>query len=358
MTWQTALQIGARTALGMLFLLPWTAFAQTVPAKPGATAKAATKAWTPPRGQDGHPLFEGVWTNKTITPLERPKALGDKAFFTASEAEKFEKERVRNRDDRDKIRGTVADVINAYNDFWWDSGTKVLPNLRTSIIVDPADGRMPALTQARQERLEADARLVKERCERPGCAIANSGQMAPADKPEDLDLMTRCISFGTVVPMLPSAYNNNYQIVQAPGSIAITTEMVHQVRRIPTDNSAHLPGTVKTWYGDPRGHWEGDTLVVDSTNFNGQFQGLMRLADQNLHLIEKFTRTGPNTLLYQFTVDDPTAFTKQFSGEIPLTRLDEMVYEYACHEGNRGLANILTSARADVRKAAAAPVKK
>jgi hypothetical protein len=199
--------------------------------------------------------------------------------------------------------------------------------------------------------MEEEALAVKVRCQSPGCEIANSGQLSPADKATDLDLMTRCISFGTVVPMLPSAYNNDYQIVQSPGMVAIDTEMVHDVRRIPLDGSPHLPSSVREWTGDPRGHWEGDTLVVDSTNFIAG-EGRMRAADQNLHLTERFKRVSPDVLLYQFTVDDPTAFTKPWSGEIPMTKTDGLLYEYACHEGNIGMRDIIIAAKASEKKAA------
>jgi hypothetical protein len=330
--------------LGIAILAIIPAFAQT------------ESSWTVPRARDGHPDFEGIWTNKTITPLERPKELGTKAFFTSEEVKAYTQSTL-ERNDKDKRGGGVRDVLNAYNAFWWDSGTKVLKNMRTSIIVDPPDGRIPALTPHRQAQLQERAEAIKVRCQRPGCAIANSGQVSPADKAEDLDLMTRCISFGTVVPMLPSAYNNDYQIVQAPGVVAIDTEMVHEVRRIPTDGSSHLPSNVREWIGDPRGHWEGDTLVVDSTNFSA-VEGRARGADENLHLIERFTRVGPDTLLYQFTIDDPTAFTKPWSGEIPMTKTDGPLYEYACHEGNIGMRDIIAAAQADEKKAAAQAGKK
>jgi hypothetical protein len=294
--------------------------------------------------------LEGIWTNKTITPLERPKALGNKAFFTEAEAKAYTKSTLENSD-KDRRGGGVRDVLNAYNAFWWDSGTKVLMNMRTSIITDPPDGRIPPLTPQRQAQMEEEALAVKVRCQSPGCEIANSGQLSPADKATDLDLMTRCISFGTVVPMLPSAYNNDYQIVQSPGMVAIDTEMVHDVRRIPLDGSPHLPSSVREWTGDPRGHWEGDTLVVDSTNFIAG-EGRMRAADQNLHLTERFKRVSPDVLLYQFTVDDPTAFTKPWSGEIPMTKTDGLLYEYACHEGNIGMRDIIIAAKASEKKAA------
>ncbi len=312
--------------------------------------------WTVPRIADGHPDLQGIWTNKTITPLERPKELGTKAFFTPEEVKAYTKSTLQ-QNDKDQRGGGVRDVLNAYNAFWWDSGTKVLKNMRTSIVVDPPDGRIPPLTPHRQAQLQEQAEAVKVRCQRPGCAIANSGQLSPSDKPEDLDLMTRCISFGTVVPMLPSAYNNDYQIVQAPGVVAIDTEMVHEVRRIPTDGSSHLPSNVREWIGDPRGHWEGDTLVVDSTNFVEGVGWGARGTDENLHLTERFTRVGPDTLLYQFTVDDPTAFTKPWSGEIPMTKTEGPLYEYACHEGNIGMRDIIAAAKADEKKAAQAGKK-
>jgi hypothetical protein len=165
--------------------------------------------------------------------------------------------------------------------------------------------------------------------------------------------MTRCISFGTTIPMLPTAYNNNYQIVQAADAVGIVTEMVHQVRRIPTTAKPPLPSNVKQWFGDPRGRWDGDTLVVETTNFQGEFFGRMASADENLRVLERFTLVAPDVLLYQFTVDDPTAWTAKWSGEIPLTRSDGLLYEYACHEGNRGMENILRAARKEIRDAGA-----
>ena len=316
-----------------------------------AGTRLAPENWTVPRLASGRPDLQGIWTNKSITPFERPAELGEQAFFTPEEAQEFVR-RMRERGDRDNRTDDVRDVLNAYNDFWWDSGSQLLPTLRTSIVTDPPSGRIPPLTAERQEALAAQRAALDARCERPGCAVANSGALAPADEPEALDLMTRCISFGTTVPMLPTAYNNNYQIVQTDGAIGIVTEMVHQVRRIPTDGGAHLPSHVKQWFGDPRGRWEGDTLVVETKNFKGEFFGRMAAADANLRVIERFTRVAPDVLLYQFTVDDPTAWTAPWSGEIPLTRSDGLLYEYACHEGNRGMENILRAARQEIRDAA------
>jgi len=312
-----------------------------------APASLAAPNWTVPRLADGKPDLQGIWTNKTITPFERPADLADKEFFTREEAEAYAS-RTLQRNNRDNRTDDVNDVLSAYNAFWWDSGTSLLPGFRTSIVVDPPNGRIPALTPARSAALAAQREAVRARCLEPGCAVANSGAPAPADEPQALDLMTRCISFGTVVPMLPSAYNNNYQIVQTAGAVAINTEMVHQVRRIPTDGKPHLPPNVRQWFGDPRGRWEGDTLVVESTNFKGEFFGRMAAADENLRVVERFTRVAPDVLLYRFTVEDPTAWTSPWSGEIPLTRIDGLLYEYACHEGNRGMENILRAARKEI----------
>jgi hypothetical protein len=333
-------------ALASLFSLSAVAQSHTPAAKPGASAG---KTVSIRRTADGHPDFNGIWTNVTITPLERPRDLAGKEFFTEQEGGAYEKQMVqqRNRDQRD--RGTERDVASAYNDFWWDSGTKIVRTRRTSIIIDPSDGRIPALTPERQQQLAALAAAAKRRCDEPGCEPLNGGQLGPADGPEDRPLQERCLSFGNAVPMLPTAYNNNYQIVQSPGFLSIDVEMVHDVRRIATDGSAHLPSNVRQWMGDSRGHWEGDTLVIDTSNFTPltRFRG----SDENLHLIERFTLTDPDTLLYRFTVDDPTAFTKPWTGEIPMVRAEGPLYEYACNEGNTGMNGILSSARTDEKKA-------
>ncbi len=346
------LRISIRIVPGIaaaLLLAPVSGSAQSVAlaAKSADTAKVGKV----PRTADGHPDFTGIWTNVTITPLERPKNLAGKEFFTEQEAADYEKQTVqqRNRDKRNP--GTNGDVANAYNDFWWDSGTKVVKTRRTSIVVDPPDGRVPALTPERQKELAARVEAVKRRCEQPGCEPENSGLLGPADGPEDRPLMERCLAFGSGgPPMLPSAYNNNYQFVQSAGTLAIDVEMAHDVRRIPLDGSAHIPATMRQWMGDSRGHWEGDTLVVDTTNFNDQTR--FRGSDQNLHLTERFSFMDPDTILYRFTIDDPTAFTKPWTGELTMLRTKGPLYEYACHEGNTGLAGILAAARADEAKAA------
>jgi len=339
-------------ALGAVFLTSRPASAQSGPVAVKATS--AVKAASIPRTADGHPDLQGFWSNVTLTPLERPRDLTGKEFFTEQEAVEYEKNIVQRRNRDQRQRGTVADVQNAYNDFWWDSGTKVVKTRRTSLVVDPPDGRIPALTPERQKQLQARAEAIKKRCEQPGalCQMENGGAPGPADGPEDRPLMERCLNFAAGPPILPGAYNNNYQIAQGPGFVAIDSEMAHDVRMIPLDAARpHLPANVRQWMGDPRGHWEGDTLVVDTTNFTGttRFRG----SDENLHLIERFTPADANTLIYRFTIDDPTAFTKPWTAEVPMLRAEGPMIEYACNEGNYGLAGILAAARAEEKAAAA-----
>ena len=282
----------------------------------------------------GVPDLQGIWTNITITPLERPVDLGDKQFFTPAEAAAYEK-RVAQESNKDRRDGSAeADVARAYNEFWWDRGTRVVPTLRTSLVVDPRNGRIPALTPEAQKQAALRAALLQR----------------PAEGPEDRLIRERCIVGDNVgPPMLPTVYNNNFQIVQGPGYVAILSEMMHDARVIPVDGSAHLPSHIRLWLGDSRGHWEGNTLVVDTTNFNGEVH--FRGGDRNLHVVERFTRAKPDMLLYQFTVEDPTAFTRPWSAEIPMLPAPGPVLEYACQEGNYGMTGILTGARAAERAA-------
>ena len=297
-------------------------------APPAAKTRPAGKTWTAPRTPDGQPDLQGLWTNATITPFERPKELAGKEFFTEKEATEYEKQVLENSD-RDRRGATAeADVAGAYNDFWFDRGTKVVATRRTSIVVDPPDGKVPPLTPEAQKAAAARAEVGRR----------------PPTGPEDMALPVRCILWPTAgPPMLPSGYNNNYQILQTPGYVVISVEMIHDVRVIPLDGRPHLPPNIRQWMGDSRGHWEGQTLVVDTTNFSGKttFRG----ADQNLHLIERFTRTDPDTILYQFAVDDPTAFTKPWKGEVAMRKTPGPIYEYACHEGNYSMAYMLEGAR-------------
>jgi hypothetical protein len=254
----------------------------------------------------------------------------DHAARTPEEALQYEK-RVLEESNKDRRDGSPeADVGRAYNDSWWDRGTKVVSTRRTSIIVDPPDGKIPALTPEAQKAVSARAAVLQR----------------PAGGPEDRGLPERCILWPTAgPPMLSSAYNNNYQILQTPGYVVIFIEMIHDVRIIPLDGRPHLPGAIRQWMGDSLGHWEGNTLVVDTTNFTAKnpFRG----SDRNLHLIERFTRIDPDTILYRFTVDDPTAFTRSWTGEVPMTKTPGPIYEYACHEGNYSMTNILSGARAE-----------
>jgi len=296
-----------------------------------ATA-AKTKSWTAPRSPDGHPDLQGIWSNATVTPLERPSELAGKAVLTDEEAAEFAKETVqRNNVDLQRQKGTEADVGRAYNDFWYDRGTKTIKTHRTALIVDPPDGRIPALTPDAQKRVAARAEQRRQH---------------PADGPEDRSLSERCLNWRTAgPPMVPSAYNNNYEIVQTPDTVVIFNEMIHDARIIPMDGRPHVAAGIRQWLGDSRGHWEGDTLVVETTNFSNKtaFQG----SSEHMRLTERFKRVDADTLLYEFTVNDPEAFSKPWTAQIPSTRSDGAIYEYACHEGNYGMFGILSSTRAE-----------
>ncbi|HLI86643.1 MAG TPA: hypothetical protein VKV17_22240 [Bryobacteraceae bacterium] len=308
--------------LAMVLACCFCAAAQTA-------AKSPAKPWSPRRTADGQPDLEGYWTNATLTPLERPAQFAGKAVLTEAEAAAYARQ-LREANNRDRRGDSAeADVGGAYNQFWYDRGNGIVGSRRTSLIIEPADGLIPPLTPAAQKRVE-EARAY---------AAAH-----PADGPESRSLAERCILWGTAgPPMMPGPYNNAYQIVQTRDSVTILVEMIHDARMIPLDGRPHLPGTVRQWMGDPRGHFEGNTLVVDSTGFNGKapFHG----SDANLHLTEKFTRVSADTLLYEFTVDDPTAFTKKWTAQIPFTRTDGPIYEYACNEGNYAMTDMLAGAR-------------
>lgn len=297
---------------------------------------SAQKKWTPAHTPDGQPDLQGVWGFATITPLERPAGLAGKQFFTEKEAVEYEKGFL-ERNNRDRRDGPAdADVSRAYNDFWWDSGNKVVPTRRTSLIVDPPDGKLPALTPEGQKR-------AGERAE--------ARRLHPYDGPEDRPLQERCLSWATAgPPILPSAYNNNIRIVQGAGYVAILNEMIHDIRVIPLDGRPHLPQNVRLWMGDSRGHWDGDTLVVDTTNFSNKTN--FRGSDENMHLVERFRRTSDGLLIYQFTVDNETAFLRSWTAEIPMTKSESPMFEYACHEGNYSLINVLAGARAAEKETA------
>jgi hypothetical protein len=314
----------------------------------GQTQSAPASNWTVPRTADGQPDLQGVWDYRTITPLERPKELGTKEFFTAEEAAKFESEenQRQNRDLIDPEQGGLnypPGGVIPYNEFWYDRGDKAAGR-RTSLIVDPPDGRLPAWTPAGQKL--ADQRAVERRDDQLG--------RPHADTWEDRPLQERCIiGLNAGPPMTPGAYNNNVQLLQTPGHVVLLNEMVHSARIVPLDGRPH--GSIRQWKGDSRGRWEGDTLVVDTINFKRETN--LPGSSASTHLIERFTRTGPNTLVYEFTVDDPTMWTRSWTAVVPMARSEEPIYEYACHEANYAMTGILAGARA-AEKAAADAAKK
>ena len=314
-------------------------------AQSSQVAKVTAKTWKPPRTSDGHPDLQGIWNYSTLTPVERPRDLAGKEFFSEKEAVEFERRalQTRNVDDnretkptaRGIVNGTVEteDLASAYNEFWWDRGTKVGANRRTSLVFDPPDGRIPPLTAQAQRRI----------------AGLDERNQQLAEGPEDRPLSERCILRpNSGPPMLPAGYNNNFRLIQVPGYVVIFNEQIHDARIVPTDGRPHLPQNVRQWMGDSRGRWEGDTLVITTTNFNGKSN--FRGSSENMHLVERFTRTAPDTILYEFTVDDSQAFTKRWSAQIPMTRSDEPIYEYACHEGNYSMFTTLSGARALEKK--------
>ncbi len=305
-------------------------------------APGAKKTWTMPRLADGHPDLQGIWTNATLTPLERPAQFANKPTLTKEEAAKAE----------DQARGLYQDVRSAdaerdrdhaYNSLFFDRGQNyavVDGQVRSSLIVDPADGHIPRVAGARA--MAARRAFAAATGDEGAGARANIGRF---DSVKDRPLGERCLlGFGSTSgpPMMPVLYNNNYQIVQTPDTIMILVEMVHDVRVIRM-NAQHLPSTMRKWLGDSVGHWEGDTLVVDTTNFTDHthYQG----ATPDLHVIERFKRVDDHTILYRFTVEDPKAFSKPWSAEYPFLATAGPIYEYACHEGNYAMPDIMGGAR-------------
>jgi hypothetical protein len=280
--------------------------------------------------------LEGIWSYATLTPFERPAEFAAAEFFTDAQAAEFEAQTI-GRNDRDRRDGGAAtDAARGVADFWFDRGEHVASfngRKRTAWVIDPPDGKVPLLT------VEARARQA---------ARAADQRDHPADGPENRSLQERCLAFNAGPPIGLGPYNNFLQIFQTRDAVMIYTEMIHDARIVWTDGRAHAPSTIGLWLGDSRGKWEGQTLVVDTTNFNGRnpFRG----AGEQLHLIERFTRTDADTLLYEFTVDDPSTFTKQWTAQLPMTRSSERLYEYACHEGNYALPDILSGARYQERQ--------
>jgi hypothetical protein len=283
-----------------------------------------------PLAPDGHPDLQGMWLNNTATPLQRDKDFADKAFFTEDEALDYEAHYLMDR----------AAVINAGKPFELEVGADedvfdwghVLPNRRTSLVVDPADGRVPALTSDAQ-------RLLVERAAHLAAHYA--------ENPEERRNGERCLTMisgnAAGAPMLPAFYNNNVQIVQTSDYVMIESEMIHDARVIPLNGRPHLPAAIRQWKGDSIGRWEGDTLVVDTTNFTDQTS--WRGSGSMLHVVERFTLSDPNTLSYQFTIDDPASFVRPWSAEMVMSKTEGRMFEYACHEANYSMTNVLRGAR-------------
>ena len=289
--------------------------------------------------RDDRPNFEGVWNSATATPLERPSALKDTPFFTPEEAAQWERQFVETNEEPPPDTATTRTGTGTYNAFYREFGTRTVKTLRTSIVTYPLDGRIPALTPAAAE-------ITRRRIER----------QRAFENPEELGLQDRCLAFVTAgPPMLPYSYNSNYQIIQTPDAVLVHAEMIHDARVIPLDGRPHLPRSISLWMGDSVGRWEGNTLVVDTTNFNdgsgfyGDAGGNFGW-DRNLHVVERLSLFDPETLLYQFEIDDLTAFSQPWKGELTMTRSAGNIYEYACHEGNYSLTNMLSGYRAAERK--------
>ena len=315
---------------------------------PATHVASAAETWTVPRTADGQPDLQGIWDFRTITPLERPRALGSKEFFTDEDAAAYERQENR-RQNRDLIDPKVGGLnypaggVVPYNEAWYDRGNKVVKTKRTSLIVDPPTGRIPYTPEGQKK---ADRRAKESQDTQLGHPIADSY--------EDRPLQERCIlGLNAGPPMTPGPYNNNVQLFQSPGYVVLLTEMVHDARIIPLDGRPFA--NIRQWKGESRGHFEGDRLVVGTKNFKREtsFPG----SSANMRLIERFTRTDPNTLLYEFTVDDATTWARPWTAAVPMSKTEGPIYEFACHEGNYALPGILAGARAD-EKAAEEAAKK
>ena len=338
-------------ALPAIVLLPAASVTAQAPS-------AKTSASVVPRGPDGKPDLQGFWDFRSLTPLERPASLADKPFLAEEEAAVLERQnaerRARAAAPSDAVAATRAPgggarAVGGYNDFWLDGGVSVVGDRRTSLIVDPPDGRVPALKTGAPHQV--GSLLEDLTIELRPIRVLSTG--ASAENPEDRGLAERClVGFNAGPPMLPSGYNNHMQLVQTSGYVAILNEMNHDVRIIPLDGRPQLPSTLRQWAGVSRGHWEGDTLVVKTTNFTAKTASFAPSVvsamgtGATLSLTERFRRVDDSTLMYEFTVEDPVTFTRPFTASVPMRKSDQPVFEYACHEGNYGLRSILRGARA------------
>ena len=292
----------------------------------------AAQSWAPSRTPDGQPDLQGIWTNPTVTAFERPPVFAGKEFLTADEAAEFEQQFATDLVSDDCLERWTS--LCSYNQLWYDRGSSVVKTLRTSLVVDPPDGIVPLKPEAEALRDYNAARNTD-----------SYDYMSPWD---------RCITRGVPGGMFPVTYNNAYQIIQTPGYVTIVYEMIHDARIIPLDGRGHPPSSVRFWNGDSVGHWEGDTLVVDVTNFNdkgwianrqGRLMGVSQ--SPSMHVVERFTRVDEDTIEYEVTVEDPTSYYRPWTASIPLVRdPDYQIFEYACHEGNDAVPNMLRGARA------------
>ena len=332
---------GAVRGFASLVALAWLA---AVPAA-GQGQEALREGWTG-RTPWGDPDLQGIWDYWTFTPLECPDELADKAVLTDEEAAQLAQQLNEQALARD--HPPPPGQTGAYSQAVWTDRARATALNQSSLIVDPPDGRIPPLTAEAERRAEAH----REAGGRP-VRVRTGG--AGSDGPEDRGVAERCIlGFSTGPPMLPAGYNNNVQLFQVPGYVVMFLEMNHDVRIVPLDGRPHLPPSIRQWMDDSRAHWEADTLVVETTNFTDKtasfsLTGLALGSAVHLRLVERFTRVDADTLLYEFTVDDPATFSRSFAGRVPMHSSEEPIYEYACHEGNYGLLNILRGARAQDR---------
>jgi hypothetical protein len=288
----------------------------------GLAIVAAAQTRPPARTPDNRPDLQGTWYFGSATPLERPKEFEGKPILTPDEAAAFEQR------EADRISRTPT----VHPPEWLDYGTKVVPDLRSSLIVDPPDGRVPALTPEARQRVAS--RAARRRA---------------AEDPEAFPPHERCLVFGAGPPILPGPYNNNLQIVQTRDTLVVVTEMIHDARIVPLDGRPPPPPQLRSWLGFSRGRWEGETLVIETTQFTDHTS--LRGSDEHLRVVERFSLEGPDALRYEFTIENPTAFTRPWSGAYTMTRTTDLMYEFACHEGNYGLANMLQAARYEERRA-------
>ena len=286
--------------------------------------------------------MQGIWDFRSATPLERPARFAGREFMTPDEVVEYERLALEREDGRPPDDARSPQDQSVHPVWWLDYGKKVVKTARTSLIVDPPDGKIPAMTESGKERVAA----------RRAAARANG----PADSYENRSLFERCLTRGVPDGMLPGPYNNNLQLLQSPGYVVIFTEMIHDARVIPMDGRPHTNPTVRAWMGDSRGRWDGDTLVIDTINFTDKTN--FRGSSANLHVVERFTRLDADTLEYRFTADDPTTWTRPWTVAYPMLKTEGPIYEYACHEGNYGLRDILSGARWEEKHAEETAKKK